>query len=517
MGNRNLYWGEIHTHTALSDGNGTPEENFEIARSHLDFWAMADHAYDREVFDFDYWTQWTPGHPLLNEQWGEVQAMCRAYEKPGSFIPFLAYEWTNFQYGHHNVYYLDYDRPIRMPPTLPELYAVLRGEDAMVIPHHTGYPVRFCGKNWDFHDETLTPFVEIYSWHGTSEEPAGLEAILTGGSWMGPGDTGGSVQEALSRGYKLGIMASSDSHLQHPGAYDNGLIAVYADELTRPCLWEAMKARRIYGVTGDRIGLQFSVNGAPMGSAIVCDGRRSIEIGVMAWDKVERVDIIKNGAILHTFLSPMGAVAPVARKRRIRFFVEWGWDRLGTPEWENRLSVRDGRILQAIPCYRGTVADRIGRGISRLAVDECRWRSRTARLAVGGFSRACADGMAFEVEIPPQGWFDFDFAAGPFRQSLSLSPEEILSRSRVEYMENIPVVNNGAHWNKMKSYAKFRLHQGWPTEQLTLRLNHEDKPERRHKGRTDYYYARVIQRNGQRAWSSPCFVADKIRSGTDFA
>jgi len=43
MKEHKLFWGEIHTHTNLSDGNGSPEDNFEIARSHLDFWAMAAH------------------------------------------------------------------------------------------------------------------------------------------------------------------------------------------------------------------------------------------------------------------------------------------------------------------------------------------------------------------------------------------------------------------------------------------------------------------------------------------
>ena len=117
-----LFWGDLHTHTNLSDGNGNPEDNFEIARSHLDFWTMADHAYDKVVFDRDF--RKTHGRPrILNDSWEFVQQLCREYEKPGKFIPFLGYEWTNFQYGHHNVYYLQYDQPIRMPSTLPKLYA----------------------------------------------------------------------------------------------------------------------------------------------------------------------------------------------------------------------------------------------------------------------------------------------------------------------------------------------------------------------------------------------------------
>ena len=39
-----VFWGEIHTHTSFSDGKRTPEEQVVIARTHLDFWAVADHA-----------------------------------------------------------------------------------------------------------------------------------------------------------------------------------------------------------------------------------------------------------------------------------------------------------------------------------------------------------------------------------------------------------------------------------------------------------------------------------------
>ena len=109
-----LFWGDLHTHTKLSDGNGSPEENFEIAKSHLDFWAMADHAYDEVIFARNP-RKTARGEKFLNDHWERVQQLCRTYEKNGQFIPFLAYEWTNFTYGHHNIYYLNYDQPIRMP------------------------------------------------------------------------------------------------------------------------------------------------------------------------------------------------------------------------------------------------------------------------------------------------------------------------------------------------------------------------------------------------------------------
>lgn len=504
MSNSGLYWGEIHTHTDLSDGNGTLEQNFDIAASHLDFWAMADHAYDPEVFDLDYGKTEKDGK-RLNDHWPRVQGMCKEREVPGTFIPILGYEWTNFQYGHHNVYYLDYDQPLRLPPTLPDLYAELRGIDAVVIPHHSGYAVGMCGKDWDCHDEVLTPFVELYSFHGSSEEPGGLEPLLTWGSWMGPGDAGGSVQEALARGYKLGIMASSDSHLEHPGAYDNGLIAVYADELTRGALWESFQRRRIYGVTGDRIELAFDINGRPMGSTIDFTPRRELCVAVKAWNAIERIDIIKNNNVLASYTEPAGSQPEKGTSFPLRFHLEWGWDRLRNDEWEAVLSVRHGRFVAALPCYRGSTSLRAGRGIQELKPDACRWTSRQEKLRVGAYCRRFADAVAFELEVGPETILDLDVTYGAHKQTLSIPTERLLAGSLVRYMEDVPPTNNGAWWSGMETYAKFKLHQAFPVPFLTVALEYEDKGAEG-TGQADFYYVRVIQKNGQRAWSSPIWV-----------
>lgn len=42
MSEYNLYWGELHTHTALADGADKIEHTLADAKF-LDFWAMTDH------------------------------------------------------------------------------------------------------------------------------------------------------------------------------------------------------------------------------------------------------------------------------------------------------------------------------------------------------------------------------------------------------------------------------------------------------------------------------------------
>ena len=83
-----LFFGDTHCHSNWSDGNGAPEDLFDTARSHLDFWALTDHAFDEEVFSLDYSKY--EGGTLVNREWPWLQELCRSHEKNGRFIPFLA-------------------------------------------------------------------------------------------------------------------------------------------------------------------------------------------------------------------------------------------------------------------------------------------------------------------------------------------------------------------------------------------------------------------------------------------
>ena len=43
MSELNLYWGELHNHNELGYALGTLQRSYEIARSHLDFYAFTPH------------------------------------------------------------------------------------------------------------------------------------------------------------------------------------------------------------------------------------------------------------------------------------------------------------------------------------------------------------------------------------------------------------------------------------------------------------------------------------------
>jgi hypothetical protein len=77
--------------------------------------------------------------------------------------------------------------------------------------------------------------------------------------------------------------------------YPGGVAAVYAPELTRKEIFKALKERRCYATTGERIMVEFYVNGAMMGAEIKAGSTRYLEARVIGTDRLRSIEVIKNG------------------------------------------------------------------------------------------------------------------------------------------------------------------------------------------------------------------------------
>ena len=256
-----LVWVDLHGHSALSDGTATPEQFYAYARdvAGLDAVALTDH---------DAWGL----RPLQDHEqlWRRIESAARAAEVPGDFLALVGYEWTSWIHGHRHVVYFDGPQEIlssldEATDTPAELEQALAGRAALIVPHHpAGGPIAV---DWSFvPDPTLTPVVEICSVHGSSDWAGDPQRIYSAVE-------GTFVRDALARGQRLGLIGSGDSHDGHPGlpqlaAPCGGLAAVQVDELSREALLGALRARRVYATSGERIVLRANLAGRPMGSVI---------------------------------------------------------------------------------------------------------------------------------------------------------------------------------------------------------------------------------------------------------
>jgi hypothetical protein len=265
---RRTLFGDIHQHSAHSDGCGTAHEPYLRARFVYgdDFGALSDH----ESF---------LGKRIGPGEWSYLQAVAVAHDAPGQFSTLFAYEWTGRAHpgpGHKVVYSERPGTPVvsrDAEPTGQGLLAKLRSHGAIAVPHHVGWT----GADEAAHDPDLQPVWEICSCHGCyihAQHPLG-----------GRGELRDQMVEAvLRRGRRFGFIACSDGHglLYHHGvgrkrdSFRTGLTAVQAASNDRSAIFAALRERRCYATSGVPIYLDLDAEGQPMGSVLA--GPRRVRV-----------------------------------------------------------------------------------------------------------------------------------------------------------------------------------------------------------------------------------------------
>jgi hypothetical protein len=339
---RRVLFGDTHGHSVLSDGRGSPEEYYAYARdvAALDFCVLTDH-------DF----------MLSDEVWDDIQAVTESFNAPGRFATIHAFEWSGMTEvgGDHNVYfrsdrtaitrcrsYYDYRNQQsyhgREPQTnhVEDLYAFLLNRfeegEVMVIPHFGGRPA-----NPVWHEPRLERMIEIYSDHRRSHD------------W---------AYQFVDRGHRLGILASSDNHtgrpgygfLQNPLLAGNGfevgtaLAAIYAPEIERGAIFDALFARHAYATSGDRVLLAVTMGEARMGQESAGAHVPPIVVEAEGTAPIAAIEFMKDGALVHTvpgsgesmrveWQDPTPPSAALTATYWVRIAQENGEEAISSPIW----------------------------------------------------------------------------------------------------------------------------------------------------------------------------------------
>lgn len=288
-----LYWGDIHGHTGLSDGLGSPEAYYDFGRDEacVDFCAIADHA-----------------QYLSDADWERLQTATARVNEPGRFVTLLGYEYSCNaaleHYGDKCVYYPGDTGPLLRETDInrsgyvdvAEFAEQWKAHGAMMILHQ--HATGTCS----FYDPDLVRLAEVYSIWGGSESEFTSRTLLPARE---RDYSGHYVADALAKGWVLGFTGSSDDHAGRPGrtdwlrvqrAYPGGLVAAWAPELTREAIWDALWNRRCYATTGRRIYLEVHVDGEPMGSILqggAFTGSHVIEVRVLGEQSLLAVELLR--------------------------------------------------------------------------------------------------------------------------------------------------------------------------------------------------------------------------------
>lgn len=304
-----LFFGDLHGQSQYHAWN--PEEEVGISCNSPE----ECYRYARDIAGLDFCAI-TDTYSITKDIWSDTVDTAQRMYEPGRFVAFQGTEAGDGVHGDRNVIFAGEDPepgietrtlsegglPLEMEtPRIQERYAGRK--DVILIPHHTKMWL-----TWDCYEPTLEPVMEIYSIWGSGEK-SGTEMWLLR-------EMSGGAQEAWARGYKIGVIAGSDTHAGLPGRsidacdrddfmiYKAGYAAVWAQDLTRQGIYEALKARRCYATTGVRIILEIFLDDYPMGSDVPWPDRcrpRQFRINIWGTDELATVTVVKNNEDVHTF------------------------------------------------------------------------------------------------------------------------------------------------------------------------------------------------------------------------
>ena len=476
-----IYWGDTHGHSGFAEGIGTPDRFMRWARddARLDFVSHSEH---------DLW--------LDDAEWEVLKNNVAAFTEDGRFVAYLGYEWTvaNINGGHHNVLFRTPGNRQRVPmqfyPTLSRLYSGLRTghdtADVVVIPHaHQAGDARRS-------DPELEPVIEIASMHGTFD-------------WF--------ARSYLNHGHQIGFTAASDNHLSQPGytsplggslTQRGGLGAVLAPARTTDGLFDAMRGRRTYATSGERIILQANVNGVGMGGRAPYTETRQIAGRVIGTDAIEHVAIIRNGRTIwerdYTRADPEGRPA---RETAGDYAVVFrsasapqhaGDNPRGWRRWRGRAIV-EGAVLEAVNRSHFHKYDAGARIIDQKTqtIDfDLTTRGNTNRfwLRLSDVKRTA------RVSIQLDAVTEFGGAPPIYRPPADLPARSVM----LEIAAQTPVSLDVDADYPVDDTIEIRRIPADLARDVTFQF------EDRARSRGDSYYVRVRQANDSEAWSSPIWV-----------
>ncbi len=500
-----VLWGETHGHTGLAEGQGSPRAFFQYATqdARLDFATLTEH---------DMWMddgEWRLLQGLAREFSSEPRsgsaphrslaspraAVSPESTQPGRFAAILGYEWSAFtnRGGHHNVFFRDLAAErvgMQIATRLPDLYRELHGryqaEDVLVIPH------AHRAGDWTRSDPELERLVELHSVHGSFE-------------WF--------ANRYLQNGFELGFVAGSDDHMAKPGlapapissvAQPGGLAAVRVAEPSRDAIFSALRDLRSYATSGQRMLLDATLNGYAMGRRLPASDRREISFTAAGTAPIDRIDVVRNGEVIH---SRSYLTAPLAQKSVVQLAFESSSEVFGATI-DNPRGIRPWRGTLEV---EGATVTRMRRsGLDNPLRDRLEWNAatpQTARFAI--LTRGRADSILLDLEG----------ATAQTRIHLRLeAAKEAGAASTIRPLHDIPAADVTLALDDLRDG---RLEHRMPAvgehvDRIALQVVNDRAPLDQHLDYTDldargsdYYYVRVTQLDGARAWTSPFWLGGK--------
>ncbi len=289
-GPMNFYYGNLHSHSSYSDGEGTAAQAFAWARDKagLDFYAITDHAFmlvhDTNI-DFN-----------LVDEWADVKRQADIFSQQDVFVGIIGFEWSHPLLGHVCVYGTEDYTTFLLTGDMYWFYRWLaeRPEALAQFNHPGREPLKFnC-----FALET--------------DVQDNMCALETGNKDVGNNDEEylNYYHEVLDKGWKVAPTSNQDNHSL---ATNSHRTVVIARELSRDGISEAMRSRRMYSSDDPNIKITYHYQDKWMGSEIAVDAAAvTLTINIEDDEPITKVQLITNGGRIIQEITPAAGQTAVS-------------------------------------------------------------------------------------------------------------------------------------------------------------------------------------------------------------
>ena len=254
----NVYFGQLHAHTNLSDGTGSVEEAFDHASKveNLDFFAVTDHS---DSFDnADAGAIGADGRSI-SAGWAAGKQAAASVTN-GNFVGLFGFEMTwpeDKQLGHISTFntpgwqtrdQADFEN---VPTALEHYYKALTTVPGSVSQFN--------------HPDTIHGDFERFD-HYSPEYDEAISLLEIAGE-------DGAVDceyyhLALDKGWHVAPTNNQNNHNGQWGDASRARTVILAETLTEEALYDAMRDRRVYATQDSDLTVYYTLNGAVMGSIL---------------------------------------------------------------------------------------------------------------------------------------------------------------------------------------------------------------------------------------------------------
>jgi len=258
------YWfGNLHSHSGYSDGEGDPAEVLAWARDEagLDFYAMTDHS-----------------EQLFGSEWEEIGVQVALADEAGEFVALRGFEWSHPINGHVCIYDTDDYTAAYFAIWINFIYDWIDERDAFAQFNHPGREIGV------FNDLDLETYVVD-----------NFFAIETGNK--GDGNNDGEFlpyyTQALDNGWRVAPVSNQDNHSMSVNSHRTVYVG---PTLSSDGLRAAMGARRLYSTDDPDIEIAFKLGDAWMGEVVPApEDSARFTVKVTDDEPIVAVELIGNG------------------------------------------------------------------------------------------------------------------------------------------------------------------------------------------------------------------------------